>query len=182
MRQKNQRHTKRVKNLIMICSMIAVVLSVSTYAWFIGMRTVNVSSFEIEIAATESLMLSLDGKKWGSTVAISKETYNKIPAKMQLYIQDTLIVGVERINSVSSIGEMDAVSSRMKLFEKASLTSTPGGYRLMASRIDNYSEGVAEQDGYVVFDLFIKNFTGSEYIADPNKDDEEAIYLTVDSK
>ena len=64
MRQKNQRHTKRVKNLIMICSMIAVVLSVSTYAWFIGMRTVNVSSFEIEIAATESLMLSLDGKKW----------------------------------------------------------------------------------------------------------------------
>ena len=51
----------------------------------------------------------------------------------------------------------------MKLFEKASLTSTPGGYRLMASHIDNYSEGVAEQDGYVVFDLFIRNFTGSEY-------------------
>ena len=183
MRQKNQRHTKRVKNLIMICSMIAVVLSVSTYAWFIGMRTVNVSSFEIEIAATESLMLSLDGKKWGSTVAISKETYNKDTGEdAVVYPGHSNSWGGKGLIPVSSIGEMDAVSSRMKLFEKASLTSTPGGYRLMASRIDNYSEGVAEQDGYVVFDLFIRNFTGSEYIADPIKDDEEAIYLTVDSE
>ena len=27
----------------------------------------------------------------------------------------------------------------------------------MASRVDNHSDGKTEQDGYVVFDLFIKN-------------------------
>ncbi|MDD8049655.1 MAG: DUF5011 domain-containing protein, partial [Thomasclavelia sp.] len=83
---------------------------------------------------------------------------------------------------MSSVGEMDVASSRMKLFEKASLTSTPGGYRLMASRVDNYNTGRPEQNGYVVFDLFIKNFSGSQYLENLNPADEEAIYLTVDSE
>ena len=41
---------------------MAMLLSISTFAWFIGMRTVNVSSFDVEIASTESLLLSLDGE------------------------------------------------------------------------------------------------------------------------
>ena len=32
------------------------------------------------------------------------------------------------------------------------------------------------------FDLFVKNFSGTQYIADLNELDEEAIYLTRDSK
>ena len=59
---------------------------------------------------------------------------------------------------------------------KASYTYTPGGYRLLASRVDNYNEGQTEQDGYVVFDLFIKNYSGTQYIEDLNEADEEAIF------
>ena len=44
MPEQNRKHPKRVRNLIAICTVIAVILSVSTYAWFIGMRTVHVSS------------------------------------------------------------------------------------------------------------------------------------------
>ena len=41
--------------------------------WFIGMKTVNVSSFDISIASTESLMLSLDGENWDYEVNINEE-------------------------------------------------------------------------------------------------------------
>ena len=174
-----KRHTKRVKNLIIICSMIAVVLSVSTYAWFIGMRTVNVSSFEITIASIDSLELSLNGKQWSNEVTISKATYNNTNV---VYENNTNSWGGKGLIPMSSVGEMDKTASRMILFEKASLTSTPGGYRLMASRVDNHSDGKTEQDGYVVFDLFIKNHTGDEYYPDENLADEEAIYLTTDSE
>ena len=170
------KHSFRVKRLIVFCALTAIILTVTTYAWFIGMRTVNVSSFDIEIAVTDSLLLSLDGKKWDTTVSISKEDLEDVS-----YPGHTNSWGGKGLVPVSSIGEMDSSVSRMKLFEKASLTASSGGYRLMASRVDNYNPGQAEQDGYVVFDLFIRNFSGSNYITELNEADEEAIYLTTDS-
>ncbi len=179
----SRKHPKRVRNLVAICTLIAVILSVSTYAWFIGMRTVHVSTFDVEIAATDSLWLSLDGKKWGTTVNISKATYNITDAEFadRVYEGHTNNWAGRGLIPMSSIGQMDISASRMKLFEKASLTSTPGGYRLMASRVHNYESGNPEQDGYVVFDLFVRNFSGPQYLPELNELDEEAIYLTVDS-
>ena len=89
---------------------------------------------------------------------------------------------------MSSIGEMDETSSRMKLYQKASLTKTAGGYRLMASRVANNTTTVPSYDwqynegkGYVAFDLFVKNFSGEEYYTENNVANKEAIYLTDDS-
>ena len=176
MQKQNKRRSKRVRNLIAVCSLTAVVLSVSTYAWFIGMRTVNVSSFDVEIASTDSLLLSLDGESWDTTVNISQATLDEAS-----YANHTNSWGGEGLFPVSTIGEMDTAASRMKLFEKASLTTTPGGYRLLASRVHNYEQGNLEQDGYVAFDLFVKNFSGTQYIKTLDELDEEAIYLTTDS-
>jgi len=171
---------KRIRNLIFIFSLTAVILSVSTYAWFIGMRTVNVSSFDVEIASTDSLLLSLNGQAWDSTVQISQSTVNSAS-----YTGNTNSWGGAGLFPISSIGTMDVNSSRMQLFEKASLTTTPGGYRLMASRVKNYKVGEetlpAEQSGYVAFDLFVKNFSGTQYLEALDQLDEEAIYLTTDS-
>ena len=166
---------KRIRNLIFIFSITAVVFSVSTYAWFIGMRTVNVSSFDVEIAGTDSLALSLNGSDWNTTVAIDQSTMNSAS-----YVGNTNNWGGAGLFPVSSIGTMDADASRMELYEKASLTSTPGGYRLLASRVKNFDAN-PEQDGYVAFDLFVKNFSGTQYIDALNVLDEEAIYLTNDS-
>jgi hypothetical protein len=174
---RNKKRINRIRNLVTICALAAVVVASSTYAWFIGMRTVNVSSFDVEIAATDSLLLSLDGETWDTTVTISQATYNTAS-----YTGNTNNWGGTGLIPMSSVGDMDVSSSRMKLYEKASLTATPGGYRLMASRVDNYNTGKPEQNGYVVFDLFIKNFSGSQYLTNLNPKDEEAIYLTRDSE
>ncbi|MDD4036598.1 MAG: DUF5011 domain-containing protein [Bacilli bacterium] len=176
MPKRNRRYSKRIKNLIVICTLSAIILSVSTYAWFVGMPTVNVSSFDIEIAATEDLMLSLDGKTWSREVSISEDTIDTVS-----YLNHTNSWGGKGLIPMSSIGAMDADASRMILFEKASYTYTPGGYRLIASRVDNYTSGNPEQDGYVAFDLFIKNSSGAQYIKELDPADEEAIFLTTDS-
>jgi multisubunit Na+/H+ antiporter MnhC subunit len=47
MPNRNRKRTNRIRNLIVVMSLTAIVISVSTYAWFIGMRTVNVSSFDV---------------------------------------------------------------------------------------------------------------------------------------
>ncbi len=173
MQKSSKKNNRRKKNLVLLCAFTAIILTVSTYAWFIGMRTVNVAAFEVNIASTKSLLLSIDGENWTDTLTINGDNYNT-----SAYEGNTN--SWEKLIPVSTIGDMDKTSSRMKLYEKSSMTTTPGGYRLMAYPVQN--TGAKEVKGYVAFDLFIKNFTGSKYYIDMNQANEEAIYLTTNSK
>ena len=181
MKKRNKKHEKRMKKLIVGCGICAVVLTVSTYAWFIGMKTVNVSSFDVSIAAIDGLSLSLDGETWSDKVEINKENH-----KTASYENNTNTWGGTGLVPVSSVGKIDSEASRLIMYEKGSLTTTPGGYRLMASRVPNGKgeDGVIpaeEPKGYVAFDLFIKNLSGNEYYPTLNQLNEEAIYLATDS-
>ena len=179
----NEKHSKKIRNLVAFCSLCAILLSVSTYAWFIGMTKVSVNSFEVNVQTTEGLFLSMDGVNW---------YYNLDAKNTAAYANNANIWADETGNKglipMSTVGDMDETSSRMKLFEKASLTMTAGGYRLMASQVDNYTNTIGgynwqydEAKGYVAFDLFVKNFSGQEYYVENNEKNEEAIFLTTDS-
>ena len=191
MARRENKKKKRVLHLAVIFTFTAIVFGTATYAWFIGMRTVNVNPFEVQIAATESLQLSLDGTHWADTVSINSSNYknpaaanaseNTLEAEGNPYSTNTNTWGGRGLIPMSSIGVIDTSASRLTLFEKGSLTATAGGYRLMASRVDNYSSSKTP-DGYVAFDLFIKNLSGEEYYTDLSRDNEEAIYLTNNSK
>ena len=62
--KRNGKKSRKIRKLIIASTLSAIVLIVSTYTWFIGMQTVNVKPFEINIASTDGLFLSLDGEKW----------------------------------------------------------------------------------------------------------------------
>ncbi len=175
----NEKHSKRIRKLVAVCSLIAIFLSVSTYAWFIGMKTVRVSEFDINIATTEGLFLSMDGVDWKYNLDVNSAT--------QYENNTNKLTGVELI-PLSTVGDMDSTTSRMKLYEKSSLTAVPGGYRLLSAQVNNFTEqepttqAYIEGDGYVAFDLFIKNLSGEEYYIENNPDNEEAIYLNTNSE
>jgi len=175
MKKRNSKHEKRIKKLIISCALCAIILAISTYAWFIGMKTVNVSKFDISIQSTEGLFLSLDGENW---------SYNlEDVTQATAYTGNTNVFANTEDNNglvpMSSVGDIDATSSRMKLFQKGSLTAAPAGMRLLASQVDN--SGAAEGNGYVAFDLFIRNLSGKAYYPDDDILNEEAIYLTTKS-
>ena len=93
---------------------------------------------------------------------------------------------------------MDSSVSRLMLYEKTSLITTAGGYRVLSNRIknnvkDNFelaatsdtlttAERYDIEKGYIAFDLFVKNYTGGTYNAKPTLEQEEDIYLTKDSE
>ena len=64
MKKRESKHNRKVRKLIVVCVLCGILLTVSTYAWFIGMKTVKINSFDIEIATTEGLFLSMDGENW----------------------------------------------------------------------------------------------------------------------
>ena len=181
--KRNGKKSRKIRKLIITCVLSAIVLIVSTYTWFIGLQTVKVNPFEIEIATTEGLFLSMDGKNWVYNLDVNDAT--KYDGNTNVWATDGLI-------PMSSVGDLDSTSSTMKLFEKASLTTSPGGYRLLSSRVNNNTSSTKkvngvdvtvyeEGNGYIAFDLFIKNLSGNEYYYKNEVANEEDIYLTLDS-
>ena len=126
--KRNGKKSRKIRKLIITCVLSAIVLIVSTYTWFIGLQTVKVNPFEIEIATTEGLFLSMDGKSWVYNLNVNDAA--KYEGKTNVWATDGLI-------PMSSVGDLDSTTSTMKLFEKASLTTSPGGYRLLSSQVEN---------------------------------------------
>jgi hypothetical protein len=174
----NNRKNRKIRNLVVICFLCAILIGVGTYAWFIGMKTVNVSSFDVEIATTEGLFLSMDGENWSYEL----DAKNATP-----YTGNTNTWAEKGLIPVSTVGDIDSTVSRLQLYEKGSLATTKGGYRLLASRVHNYDKteegknGFIEGDGYVAFDLFVKNLSGNEYYTENNVLNEEDVFLTTNS-
>lgn len=178
---KKNKRAKKIRNLVTVCVLSAILLTVSTYAWFIGLQTVRVNPFEVEIAAADGLALSVDGVTFSEIVTINEETQEAIDIA---YASNTN--SWTDLKPISTIGKMDADTngSRMIIYEKSSLTATTKdksykGYRLLSEKLDN--TGAEEADGYVAFDLFVKNISGEKYYTAENQANEEAIYLTYDS-
>ena len=171
---KNKR-AKKIRNLVFICVLSAILLTVSTYAWFVGLQTVRVNPFDVEIAVTDGLALSVDGVDFYDTVTINGEK-ESVDAIKNAYASNTN--SWTKLKPVSTIGTMSSDTSRMVLFEKSSLTASDKGYRLLSEQLVNTEK---EAEGYVAFDLFIKNLSGEKYYAKNNEANEEAIYLTYDS-
>ena len=181
MSKSRRQHLNRVKKLAVFSGLTALLLATSTYAWFTGLQDVNVSPFEVEIAAADSLELSLNGKDWSKTLTFTKDNFKDLT-----YSEDSFNWPSDGLFPVSTVGDLDEDSSRMIMYEKSSLTTTPGGYRLMANKVNNLTgtrEGSTEnsQDGFVAFDLFIKNYSGTQYYEENNTKNEEAIYLDYTS-
>ena len=188
--KRNTKHEKRIKRLVVTCLLCAIILTVSTYAWFIGMETVTIEAFNVKIAAVDNLQLSLDGIKYTDTLEINEDILRVLKDGVNegeneedfTYVKSYTTGNTNSwtdLEPMSSVGLINETSSKMVLFEKGSLTASDGGYRIMAEAVKN---DTTEVKGYVAFDLFVQNLSGQAYydtITDPHN--EEAVYLTYDS-
>ena len=102
MKKRNKKHIKRARRMILACLLTAIILGAGTYAWFIGMKTVNVSSFDVQIAAIDGLSLSLDGATWADTVTINQSNYSTVNTS-----NNTNSWGGSGLYPMSSVGIID---------------------------------------------------------------------------
>lgn len=176
--QKRQ-HRKLFISFIVILA-TGLVLLVSTLAWLISANESKVNNFEVSIYSETGMELSLDGESWEDDVLhINTDTIEEAYEGNTNSYPDQLF-------PCSTSGIFDGSVSRLKLYDKSSAASTPGGFKLIANRIDNYSivdnNLTPEGDGYFVFDLFVRNGVGSGYSEEGGENTAESIYLTSNSR
>jgi len=187
--EKRRRKTEKIMFAIGITSVVFIVAS---YAWFIGTTEVSVNNFEIGVKSSEGLTISLDGKTFNNSITVSEEAVTT-NLETTYPTHTNHWVGDEGLIPVSTVGKFNENAATIDIYSKTSITSLTGGYKLRADLINNVvasvPEGggetvhtISERDGYVAFDIFIKNQSGTGYVKDYNQLDDEGIYLVNDSK
>ena len=163
---------KKAKNMLIFFGVLTVIVISATYAWYISLRQVYMTSWDLRIDTNLNLLLSLDGKNWDNVVFIDEKTYND---PKYVYPGNTNAWSEAGLIPMSTTGRIDLDASRLILYQKIGMNTTAGGYRLLANRVNNY--GATERLGYITFDLFIKNFSSKKYTEEIDYLTEEAIYL-----
>ena len=73
MKEKNQRDSrKRLNALILLVAFTAILLIVSTYAWFSTHKTVKLGGLEGKVNVAEGLQISLDALNWTNEIDLTK--------------------------------------------------------------------------------------------------------------
>lgn len=129
----------------------AVLLTISSYAWFSANRILGLRSFNIHIASKGGILISVDGIEWKEVVTLSdimraRLTYprsiNQIPSS---------------IEPVSTSGRVD--NGKLRLFYGLVDASANPNENILSATQAVEEEGFLENsDGkFIAFDIFLKN-------------------------
>ena len=72
MEQNKQKNSKRrLNSLILLVAFTAIMLIVSTYAWFSTQKTVSISNLTGTVKVAEGLEISLDANAWSQEISVN---------------------------------------------------------------------------------------------------------------
>ncbi|MDO5555545.1 MAG: hypothetical protein Q4G09_02505 [Clostridia bacterium] len=144
---KNKRQSN-LKLLILLLLLTAILLIVSTYAWFTSNQTVTVENLQVNVKAKNGLQISVDGTTWksiiqtGDITAVSSDytdIVNQLPSSME---------------PVSTVGTPDA-SGYLPMYY-GEVKTHGGDYILTATKETDTRGSGSEAGKYIAFDLFFK--------------------------
>ena len=146
MGRRNRKSKRRMNSLFMTMLLTAILLVMSTYAWFSANREVQIDLFRAKVSAAEGLQISLDGEKWGSSVKVSKKLLDDLGDKNEHQFPDELV-------PVSTDGTMGG--SDMNFWF--------GDVKDNGTKLDGVSAVSASTGGkYIAFDCYFKNSSSQE--------------------
>ena len=119
MRENNEKNSrKRLNALILLVAFTAVLLIVSTYAWFSTQKNVTLSNLDGTVKVAEGLQVSLDADNWSNSIDFSTFTpqtalkqqytttdHNLIPTEM-LPVSTTATENLDKTGTGTGIKEL----------------------------------------------------------------------------
>jgi len=161
MSRKTKASKKRLNDLLLILLLTAVLLIMSTYAWFTANRTVRIDSIDVEVATSSGLQISANGKDW--KMIIDKQNI------LDAY-QDYEVTPVNQLPAlmapVSSALELDNSGHIKMFYGKVEAVDDEDQYLLTSTlQTDVESSTVSEDDlkaneyakgYYMAFDVYLK--------------------------
>ena len=159
--KRHEKRSLRLKYLLIILLLTAIVFISSTYAWFTTNKTVTVSTIDVNVQTVTGIQISVDGINWKSTVnkeelLAASTTYsaniNTIPSKLEP-VSTALGLNNGELEMFYGVVKADDATGLYKL------TAVPDAAKTNSTH-------------YIVFDIFLKT---------TQKIDAGNLYLTSNS-
>lgn len=187
MNQNNERNSrKRLNSLILLVAFTAVMLIVSTYAWFSTQKNVTIGGLYGKVNVAEGLQISLDAKTWSNSIELGTAggwtTSTDPDTKVTTWTNDTYVPGAtfQQPYVTGQSGEGDDITytyaSNVTPDELLPVSTTGGtgdgiGDNHLHMYWGNLEEGIQlntvkkmteeTKSGYFAFDVFVQNSSSS---------------------
>ena len=191
MKEKNQRDSrKRLNALILLVAFTAILLIVSTYAWFSTQKNVKLSGLAGKVNVAEGLQISLDALNWANEIDLTNnaEAY---------FAQTNVDLGLDGTGGKSKLSLLNPwKASTDDTYTYEARTNTVPSEFLPVSTTAQEDEGIGLTDfnmyrgefegtkltdiknfgptdpkaGYYAIDFFLQNSSSEKAIEDNTKD------------
>lgn len=151
MGRRSRKSKRRMNSLFMALLLTAVMLIMSTYAWFSANRTVEINSITAKVTAAEGLQISLDAKTWGTSVSVTQANLTGLESINNYLLPDEL-------KPVSTTG----VASGDEILFYDGKVNADGTVLSDAGSATRSATTTANSGKYIVFDVYLKNASSRE--------------------
>lgn len=159
MKKKTKVNKKKLDSLLLVLLLTAVLMVMSTYAWFTANRTVNISELNVRIETKSGLQISADAEEWGTVLNVEK--LQAATRKDNPNIKNQLPTSME---PVSTKLEIDEANSRLKMYlgTTEEVEGKEGKFTLTSTLEDEISYTPDAVEGtptgnFLAFDIYLKS-------------------------
>ena len=168
-KEERKKYRRKLNALILLIAFTAIMLIVSTYAWFSTQRTVTLNGISGTVNVAEGLEISLDALNWSNALDLSSITNLKQYVSEHGYTTNNNIIPTEML-PVSTQGSTGKNHVEMYKGEAPS--------NLKLSKVTLCDEAVSDDKedsypAYIAFDVFLRDSSRSEA--------DVPLFLTTDS-
>ena len=177
MKEKNQKDSrKRLNALILLVAFTAVLLIVSTYAWFSTQRNVVLNGLSGQVNVAEGLQVSLDAKHWVNSINFNDFTQTSATSWTVKDSATTTYLDAGKTFQAPADGITNVVPTEYlpvsttaqqgEGIEKTGLIMYNGTYTDSEGLKDIGIATEASDSGFFAFDLYLMNTTSGDSTTD----------------
>ena len=167
MGRRSRKSKRRMNSMFMALLLTAILLIMSTYAWFTANRVVTINGITARVTVAEGLQISLDGEHWSNSITASAEVLAALGTASKSGEQDIPVNTWQwpsELKPVSSDGTLD---SGIPVFKDGAISTDGRQLASIAAVTPNYSATVtgsgattAKGEKLIIFDVYLRNTSG----------------------
>ena len=162
--ENNQKRKRRIRAALMRVSLMAMLLIVSTYAWFTSQKDITLSNLRGTVEVAENMEISLDAKTWHQEIDLSEaaSVFAEAQSSRDIVLGENTDITNRttapallptELLPVSAVGEKNGVDMPIYGGKATSTKLTE-----IAKKVEiNPTTKLANDHGYFAFDIYIKN-------------------------
>lgn len=148
MKKRESNRNLRLRSLLIILLICAVVFISSTYAWFTSNKEVSIQTIEVNVRTSAGIQISADGVNWKSALTVAD--LRQAGSTYSSTLIDVIPTNIEPVSTDMTV----ASNGTLGMFYGEVKANAAGDFALQAAP-DSPSEGAH----YIVFDIFLKTNT-----------------------